>query len=588
MFAKRGAVGHQEKRVAAIVQLLQRFSAEKWTQQQWDGVWAQNDYTDREYAIALEEFKALQEELKALQQISRKTVVADPLLFVGGGETPDPTLSSEMHQQGALISKVATQCKCSIEYLPSESRKSLRITRFVYRCVLPEDPNQKPVNASAIEGLMDNFVLYAGLHPSSSVMVLPGRVEIHQPLNSDDWVRPSFKRYVQTSLKVDSASKLSHRSKTFSLHQSGDMLLHKDADGGVTEVPVDGLRYVMGVDLDDKPLLSEKFVGLLISGTTGSGKSQHVLSLINQLMIRHHPKYLQFSLIDPVGKTFFLYKDSPHLLHPPLLASNENDLIRVYSSINKELDSRTKDFVTHEIYDIDQWNKRFPENPKPRIVVIVEEHAEAVTKMDRDLVNETLTRVCRIGRGYGVTVVICTQYVQVDDFKFKDQKSLLRNLGHRVVLKAADAIGSGNGFGNSSLSCATTLQGNGDAFTVMNGVPVRFQSLYLGDNRGANVVDAILNFTRLKYPEYGSKQAEPEEDDFWATPEIQPEPTQKSNAEIYQQYKKGLGRNLTKAETVRELFEEARDLPSEKLVGNTLNKYWSRLQVIIEEESKDA
>jgi hypothetical protein len=49
-----------------------------------------------------------------------------------------------------------------------------------------------------------------------------------------------------------------------------------------------------------------------------------------------------------------------------------------------------------------------------------------------------------------------------------------------------------------------------------------------------------------------------------------------------------LGRNLTKAETVRELFEEARDLPSEKLVGNTLNKYWSRLQVIIEEESKDA
>jgi hypothetical protein len=83
MFAKRGAVGHQEKRVSAIVQLLQRFSAEKWTQQQWDGVWNQNDYTDREYAIALEEFKAL-------QQMSRKTVVADPLLFVGGGEAPIP------------------------------------------------------------------------------------------------------------------------------------------------------------------------------------------------------------------------------------------------------------------------------------------------------------------------------------------------------------------------------------------------------------------------------------------------------------------------------------------------------------------
>jgi hypothetical protein len=581
MFAKRGAVGHQEKRVSAIVQLLQRFSAEKWTQQQWDGVWNQNDYTDREYAIALEEFKAL-------QQMSRKTVVADPLLFVGGGEAPDPTLSSEMHQQGALISKVATQFKCSVEYMPGESRKSLRITRFVYRCVLPDDPNQKPPNASAIEGLMDNFVLYAGLHPNSSVVVLPGRIEIHQPNKSDDWVRPSFKRYVQTGLKIEGSSKQTHRAKSFSLHQDGDLLLHKEADGGVTEVPMDGLRYVMGVDLDDRPLLSEKFIGLLISGTTGSGKSQHLLSLVNQLMIRHHPKYLQFSLIDICGKTFFPYVDSPHLFHPPILSSDESSLVRAYASINKEIDDRDKDFTKHGIYDIEAWNARFPEEPKPRIVIMVEEHAETVTVMGRDLVNATLTRVGRIGRKLGVTVVICTQYVQVDDFKYGDQKSLLRNLGHRVVFKAADAVGSGNGFGNSSLTCATTLQGYGDGFTMMTGIPVRFQSLYLGKDRGVGIANAILNFTRLKYPEYGSKQAEPEEDDFWATPEIQPAHAQKSNAEIYQQYKKGLGRNLTKAETVRELFEEARDLPSEKLVGNTLNKYWSRLQVIIEEESKDA
>ena len=251
---------------------------------------------------------------------------------------------------------------------------------------------------------------------------------------------------------------------------------------------IDGLNYV--ADLAKMP-------HLLIAGTTGSGKSVGVNSLIVSILYRARPDEVKFILIDPKRLELGLYEDIPHLATPiivdPKLAS------RSLKWAVAEMERRYRDLAGWGVRNIDGYNteimrrnlvKEYDDNgepwkPLPYIVIIIDELADLMMTSGRE-VEESITRLAQMARAVGIHLVLATQRPSVDVIT-----GLIKaNFPSRISFRVSSKIDSRTIIDTNG---AEQLLGRGDMLFLPPGTSrlIRVHGAYIDETEIGRIVSHI-------------------------------------------------------------------------------------------------
>jgi len=251
---------------------------------------------------------------------------------------------------------------------------------------------------------------------------------------------------------------------------------------------IDGLNYV--ADLAKMP-------HLLIAGTTGSGKSVGVNSLIVSILYRARPDEVKFILIDPKRLELGLYEDIPHLATPiivdPKLAA------RSLKWAVSEMERRYRDLAGWGVRNIDGYNteimrrnlvkeyddKGEPWKPLPYIVIIIDELADLMMTSGRE-VEESITRLAQMARAVGIHLVLATQRPSVDVIT-----GLIKaNFPSRISFRVSSKIDSRTIIDTNG---AEQLLGRGDMLFLPPGTSrlIRVHGAYIDETEIGRIVSHI-------------------------------------------------------------------------------------------------
>jgi len=188
------------------------------------------------------------------------------------------------------------------------------------------------------------------------------------------------------------------------------------------------LTLAMGKDLIGRLRVSNlaEMPHLLIAGSTGTGKSVFLNSLIVSMLFKATPDELKLVLVDPKRLELGLYEEIPHLLAPvvtdPKVASN------VLRNATREMERRLKLLAQRGVRNIDQYNRQFQKQeslslfedldgeehkPLPYIVIVIDELADLMM-VDTNNVEEAITRLAQMARAVGIHLILATQRPSVD------------------------------------------------------------------------------------------------------------------------------------------------------------------------------
>ena len=244
-----------------------------------------------------------------------------------------------------------------------------------------------------------------------------------------------------------------------------------------------------------------KMPHMLVAGTTGSGKSVFLNGVITSLLMRNTPDDLQLFLIDPKMVEFKRFSK----LHYVQYVTDTNKAITLLSKLCKEMDRRYEVMANRGCRDIDDYNKRNPEDRLPKLVLVVDEMADMMMGKQGKQVEANIVRLAQKARACGIHMVLATQRptVKVISGQIKANiptrvcLSLMSRTDSMVVL---DQIG------------AETLQGHGDMLYLdgmNNRKPQRLQGGLITDSEICNVtMDLQLNnqhdFTNEELASFGA------------------------------------------------------------------------------------
>jgi hypothetical protein len=161
-------------------------------------------------------------------------------------------------------------------------------------------------------------------------------------------------------------------------------------------------RQVQTVYLSDHP-------HVLIAGSSGGGKSNMVNNIISQLMWFTDPESIKFILIDLKRMEFGMYIGSPHLKGPVIFTAE--DAIKALNDLITEV-LRRADLLSGKAKELSVWNKRYPDQRMPRLIIVIDEFAELMLASGRQTsktIEDLVTRLVNLGRAVGVHAIICTQ-----------------------------------------------------------------------------------------------------------------------------------------------------------------------------------
>lgn len=188
------------------------------------------------------------------------------------------------------------------------------------------------------------------------------------------------------------------------------------------------LTLAMGRDLHGRIRVTDlaAMPHLLIAGSTGTGKSVFINSLMMSILYKASPDEVKMVLVDPKRLELNLYENIPHLIAPvvtdPKVASN------VLRNATKEMENRLKLLAQRGVRNIDQYNRTFQKQqslslfenaeesehkPLPYLVIIIDELADLMM-VDTNNVEESITRLAQMARAVGIHLILATQRPSVD------------------------------------------------------------------------------------------------------------------------------------------------------------------------------
>ncbi|MFB1081896.1 FtsK/SpoIIIE domain-containing protein [Jeotgalibacillus sp. JSM ZJ347] len=216
----------------------------------------------------------------------------------------------------------------------------------------------------------------------------------------------------------------------------------------VAPLGFDPLNNVINIDLSDPSTPH-----LLTGGTTGSGKSVTLNSIILGTMCFYKPSQLQFVFIDPKQVEFSIYEDMPHTRS---VVTGISEAVQTLNILVEEMESRYGLFKKEFASNLDEYIDATG-NALPRIVVVFDEFADFMSQ-EKEIANQVENAILRLGqkaRAAGIHLIICTQNPKSDIIN----TNIRNNLGARLALRATDSTASSVILGESG---AENLGGKGD------------------------------------------------------------------------------------------------------------------------------
>ena len=260
------------------------------------------------------------------------------------------------------------------------------------------------------------------------------------------------------------------------------------------------LTFAIGMDISGDSVVGNisKLPHMLVAGTTGSGKSVCLNSIILSILYKAKPEDVRFIMIDPKMVEFKVYNTIPHLLVPVV-----TDVKKAAGALQwavVEMMKRYALFAETNSRDLEGYNqnshKSEEHNPLPQIVVVIDELADLMMMAAKE-VEESICRVAQMGRAAGVHLIIATQSPRADVIT-----GLMKaNIPSRIALKVSSALESRiilDAGGN-----ADKLVGNGDMLYAPIGTskPMRIQGTWVSDSEREKVVEYINRSEETQYSE---------------------------------------------------------------------------------------
>lgn len=173
------------------------------------------------------------------------------------------------------------------------------------------------------------------------------------------------------------------------------------------------LAVCLGKDTASNPVVIDidRMPHILIAGTTGSGKSVFMHSLITSLLFRNSPDELKLILIDPKRVEMSNYNNIPHLLAPVIVEPEK--ILSALKWATGEMDRRYKLFQSVGVRNIQGYNEMSGFNALPYIVIFIDELADLMMFAPVE-VEDAITRIAQLARAVGIHLVIATQRPSVD------------------------------------------------------------------------------------------------------------------------------------------------------------------------------
>jgi hypothetical protein len=203
-----------------------------------------------------------------------------------------------------------------------------------------------------------------------------------------------------------------------------------------------GVMIGLGVDVVGKPFLMNlcEAPHLLIAGTTGSGKSVCLNTILTSILLHYRPSDVQLLLVDPKMVEMSQYNGIPHLLHPVI--TDPKEAARVLEYLVGEMGRRNDLFRRHGVRNIDSYNAKIAmmkadETTAERlsyIVVVVDELGDLALAKGVDI-ETLLTRLAQMARAAGIHMVLATQRPSVDVIVGKTKANFPTRIAFRVATK---------------------------------------------------------------------------------------------------------------------------------------------------------
>ena len=269
------------------------------------------------------------------------------------------------------------------------------------------------------------------------------------------------------------------------------------------------LPIALGKNISGTPIIGDlaSMPHLLIAGTTGSGKSVCINTIILSLLYKHTPDKCKFILIDPKMLELSTYEGVPHLLCPVITEAKK--AASVLGWVVKEMESRYRLMTKEGVRNIDSYNSKH-KLAMPYIVVVVDEMSDLMLVAGKEIENY-IQKLSQMARAAGVHIIMATQRPSVDVIT----GTIKANFPTRISFQVTSKIDSRTILGEQG---AEQLLGKGDMLYMSSANKiVRIHAPFVSDNEIEKInnflrsqaepdyVDEILNFADEKEMNEGSK-----------------------------------------------------------------------------------
>ncbi len=266
------------------------------------------------------------------------------------------------------------------------------------------------------------------------------------------------------------------------------------------------LLAVLGRDIMGNPQWMEinKTPHLLVAGSTGSGKSVCINSILASILMRAKPEEVKLVLVDPKKVELSIYNGVPHLLAPVVTDPKRANvaLKRIVSEMERRYDvfeeSKTKNIESYNAY-IDKKNEGLPEDAKekrmPYIVVIIDELADLMLVAAKE-VEDSIMRITQMARAAGIHLIVATQRPSTDVIT----GVVKANIPSRISFAVSSGIDSRTIL---DMVGAEKLLGRGDMLFLPQGTnaPLRIQGTFISEDETKAIVDYVCNQQKAHYDE---------------------------------------------------------------------------------------
>lgn len=257
------------------------------------------------------------------------------------------------------------------------------------------------------------------------------------------------------------------------------------------------IAFALGKDISGETIIADiaKMPHMLISGSTGSGKSVCINTLITSILYRANPNEVKLLMIDPKVVELKVYNGIPHLLIP-VVTDPKKAAGALYWAV-QEMSERYQLFANANVRDLAGYNRSVEEAGEgkklPQIVIIVDELADLMQVAAKD-VEEAICRLAQMARAAGIHLILATQRPSVDVIT----GIIKANVPSRIAFMVSSGIDSRTII---DMNGAEKLVGKGDMLYYPVGMPkpLRVQGAFISDKEVESVVEFLKASQKVHY-----------------------------------------------------------------------------------------